>query len=146
MKSFARFFFTISVSYVLQAKRAVIDPNLSFLRQLEEYETQLGYGSVAESLAHQATVSEVAASPKAKRPCLSLPLNSLLSQAVTPSSFTEEGGLSFVFEASSGPSGGNKSARSSPITGGSPSSALPGCHSPSPLVSQVCHSPLLSPS
>ena len=112
------------------------------MRQLEEYESKLGYGSVAESMAHPEAASEIAPSPKAKRPCLSLPLNTLLNQAVTPTSFTKDS-VSFVFEASSGPSG-SKSARSSPLSGGSPSSTLPGCHSP--LVSQVCHSPLLSPS
>ncbi len=124
-----------------QAKRAVIDPNLSFMRQLEEYESKLGFGSVVTGgiLPHPEAASELAPSPKAKRPCLTLPLDSLLSQATTPAGSGESFALMFE-SASPGPS----SRSSPPPLSASPSTALPGCHSP--IVSSVCHSPLLSPS
>ena len=116
------------------------------MRQLSEYESKLGYGAVAEGLlTHpEAAGGLLPPSPKAKRPCLALPLNPLLHQAVTPTaSRNNEAAVgTFVFEASPGPSGLVTAAGPGGSSRtGSPSTPFPGCHSP-----LVCHSPLLSPS
>ena len=119
----------------------MIDPNLSFMRQLQEYETKLGYGPVVDTGLNE---SESCPSPHAKRPCLTLPINSLLSQsAITPTLRTKDS-VSFVFDPPESPlpGQGSRSQKSSPHSGGSPTSGIPTCHSP--LISQVCHSPLLS--